>query len=203
MDIIEVIRSRRSIRRFQQKPVSEEILCELIDIARHAPSAANRQPLEYIIVTEKAQTDVLFDQLAWAAYVQPKRNPPADKRPVAYIIVLINADIGEKWGPIDAAAAIENILLAAWAQGIGTCWLGAIQREKIREIFEVPNEYTIDSVVALGCPDETPVAEDSRNESIESIKYHLDDNDQLHVPKRPLKSILHKNKFTAPAEPPT
>ncbi|MBU2457889.1 MAG: nitroreductase family protein, partial [Planctomycetes bacterium] len=93
---------------------------------------------------------------------------------------------------VDAAAAIENILLAAWGKGIGSCWLGLIDREKISQILNIAPKYHIDSVVALGKPAEKPVMEDAKTED---TKYYLDDKDTLHVPKRPLKKILHFNRF--------
>jgi nitroreductase len=193
MDINELIRGRRTVRRFKQDAIGQDTLIELIDLARCAPSAANRQPLEYVIVTEPGLCDKTFEQLAWAAYVQPRRNPPAGKRPVAYIVVLINEanELGD-FGPVDAAAAIENILLAAWAKGIGTCWLGSVKRDELKGILNIGPGYRIDSVVALGYPDEEPMMEDC---SGDSIKYYLDENDNLHVPKRQLKSITHINHF--------
>ena len=193
MDIWEAIKRRRSVRWFRQEAISRETLLELIEAARCAPSAANRQPLEFVIVDNDQQRTQVFAQLAWAAYVQPRRDPPAGNRPVSYIIVLVSKERAlADFGPVDAAAAIENILLAAQGQGIGSCWLGSIKRDKIREILEIPDKYDIDSVIALGYPDEQPVMEDCKGESIE---YYLDDNDVLHIPKRPLQSITHMNNF--------
>ncbi len=193
MDVWEAIKSRRSVRMFRQELVSKEILIELIEAARCAPSAANRQPLEFVIADSEEQTSQIFAQLAWAGYVRPRRDPPAGKRPVAYIIVLVHTEKAmAEFGKVDAAAAIENILLAAQGKGIGSCWLGSINREKLREILEIPDKYDIDSVVALGYPDEAPVMEDCKGDS---IKYYLDVKDVLHVPKRPLPSITHINKF--------
>lgn len=198
MDVWEAIKSRRSVRRFRQEAISKETLLELVEAARCAPSAANRQPLEFVIVNAEEQTAQVFAQLAWAGYVRPRRDPPAGRRPVAYIIVLVHTEKAmAEFGKVDAAAAIENILLAAQGKGIGSCWLGSINREKMREILDIPDKYDINSVVALGYPDEQPVMEDCKGESIE---YYLDDEDVLHVPKRPLPSITHINKFGSPVD---
>lgn len=196
MDTIDCIRKRRTIRFFEQRPVSHEILLELVDLARISPSGANRQPLEYIIVEDTAQKERLFEQLAWAGHVQPKRNPPANKRPAAYIIVLVNTDISsDNLGSVDAAAAIQTILLAAYAHGIGSCWLGSIRRDNIRKHFKIPDLYGVDSVVALGYPSEHPCSEDAKDGSSESLKYYLDTDDQLHVPKRALSTICYLDTF--------
>ena len=194
MDINDAIKKRRTVRFFKQDPLDTGVLIELIEAGRCAPSAANKQPLEYVIVEKKQQIDGIFDQLAWAGYIQPKRNPPAGKRPVAYIIVLVDKDImfSERSGSIDAAAAIENILLTAQGKGIGSCWLGSVNRENVRKILTIPDKYIIDSVVALGYPGESPVMEYCKTDSIE---YYLDETGVLHVPKRPVRSITHINKF--------
>ena len=193
MDFMEIVRSRRTIRFFKQEPIAEDVLSELVEAARRAPSASNGQPLEYVIVNDKGQVERVFEQLAWGAYVQPRRDPPAGRRPVAYIVVLINSEweLG-RFGVVDAAAAIENILLAAWSKGIGSCWLASVKRQSAAEILDIPEQCRIDSVVALGYPDETPLLEECTSESIE---YYLDDDDRLHVPKRPLKKITHVNTF--------
>ena len=168
MDVWEAIKSRRSVRRFRQEAISRETLLGLVEAARCAPSAANRQPLEFVIVNAEEQTAQVFAQLAWAGYVRPRRDPPAGRRPVAYIIVLVHTEKAmAEFGKVDAAAAIENILLAAQGKGIGSGWLGAINRDELREILKIPDKYDIDSVVALGYPDEQPVMEDCKGESIE------------------------------------
>jgi nitroreductase len=190
MDIIELIKTRRSVRRFSQEKLDRNFLIELVDAARCAPSKANIQPLEYLIVDEPEVCQQVFEALSWAGHVRPKRNPQPNQRPTAYIIVLVNTDIAID-AYVDAAAAIVNILLAAWAKGVGSCWLNAIDRMKLLQILNIDERYQVDSVIALGKPAETPVMEDAA----ENTKYYLDNKDVLHVPKRPLKKILHLNRF--------
>jgi nitroreductase len=192
MDIIELIKTRRSVRRFSQEKLDRNFLIELVDAARCAPSKANIQPLEYLIVDEPEVCQQVFEALSWAGHVRPKRNPQPNQRPTAYIIVLVNTDIAID-AYVDAAAAIVNILLAAWAKGVGSCWLNAIDRMKLLQILGIDERYQVDSVIALGKPAETPVLEDVKDED---TKYYLDNKDVLHVPKRPLKKILHLNRFT-------
>jgi len=196
-DLLSLIRSRRSIRRFEQRPIARETLLDLIDVARYAPSAANQQPVEYVIADEPNRRARLFDLLAWAAHVRPRRTPDPEHRPVAYIVVLrcTARELGAL-GPVDAAAAIQTILLAAWSLGIGSCWIGSVDRPRARVLLGVPTSHEIDSVVALGYPAEQPVAENARHED---TAYYLDPADVLHVPKRPLQSLLHVNGFTTPS----
>ena len=191
MDVYEAICKRRTIRRFSREPVPKEILEKLIKAARLAPSAANLQPCEYIVVDEPSLVANVFSTLRWAGYIAPRGDPPEEERPVAYIIVLLNKEKVKAGGERDAAASIGNIVLAALEEGIGSCWLGSIERETLRGILNIPNRCDIDSVVALGYPKESPVVEEMKD----SIKYWKDDKNILHVPKRRLQDILHWNKY--------
>ena len=191
MGIFDLIKTRRSIRQFSQEKLDRTFLIELVEAARCAPAFANEQSLEYVIVDEPQICQKLFKTLTWAWHVRPKRKPAPNQRPAAYIVVLIDTEI-KKESFVDAAAAIENILLAAWGKGVGSCWLGNLNREKIHQILGIDEKYYIDSIVAVGKPAENPVMEDATGED---TKYYLDEKDVLHVPKRPLKKILHFNKF--------
>ena len=191
MNVYEAIKKRRTIRRYEQKEIPVGILEKLVDAARLAPSGANFQPWEFIIVNEKDMVDKVFPTLAWAGYLGKEGPPPEGKRPVSYIVVLINKEIKAPTPLRDVGAAVENILLAAVEEGIGTCWIGSVDRKKLAEILEVPPTHEIDCVVALGYPAEKSVVEEMRN----SIKYWRDENGIMHVPKRKLKDILHYNKY--------
>ena len=87
--VYDAILSRRSIRRFQQKPVQLDLLKKFVNAARVAPSAANLQPLEYFVVTEKKLLGRVFETLGWAAYIRPRWAPNEDERPMAYIIIIV------------------------------------------------------------------------------------------------------------------
>lgn len=190
-DLRDYIRTRRSIRQFRQKEIPGEHLRDCIEMARRAPSAANIQPLEYILVSAPDPVAKIFPLLRWAGYIQPEGNPRENRYPTAYIVVLVNTQIAKKWYRHDVGAAVENILLTAWTYGIGSCWLASVEREQLRELLAIPPGYGIDSIIALGYPDETPVVEESSGD----IKYWKDAQDRLHVPKRPLDVILHINRF--------
>ena len=190
MNVYESILSRRSIRRFQQKSIPLEILKKFVNAARLAPSAANLQPLEFIIVNDKNLCDKVFETLGWAAYIKPTWVPSKDERPVAYIIMLV-IDAKNKYYIRDVSLASENIVLAAEEEKIGSCILCNINREKIREYLKIPDKIVIDSVIALGYKAEKPIVA----EYIDSVKYWRDKNEVLHVPKRKLDDIIYINKF--------
>jgi len=190
MDVYDATLSRRSIRRFHQKPVKLEMLKKCVNAARLAPSAANLQPLEYIIINDKPLCMQIFEALHWAAYLQPKWTPKETERPTAYIVVLVK-DTKNPYYERDVGLATENIVLTAEAEGLGSCILCNIEHVKIHELCSVPLELAVDSVIALGYKAEAPVVEDL----IDSVKYWRDDHDVLHVPKRKFEDITHFNKY--------
>ncbi len=190
-NVYDAVCQRRTIRRFQDKSISREILLKLVNAARLAPSGANIQPCEYIIVDDPQLVDALFRNLKWAGYIAPQGDPPEGERPVAYIVVLINLHRKKKKGEVDAAAGIENILITAWEEGVGSCWLGSIHRKQIKTLLRIPHHLKVDSVVALGYMNEKPVLEDTED----SIKYWKDEHNVLHVPKRRMDDIVHENGY--------
>ena len=190
MDVYEAIISRRSIRRFKQKTIPTELLKKLVNAARLAPSAANFQPLEYFVVTDKDLLDKVFDTLGWAAYIKPKWSPSQEERPTAYIIILYS-DKNNKFYLRDSSLAAENIVLAAEEEEIGSCILCNVDRVKVHEILKLPKNLSVDSVIALGYKAEKSVVEVFKG----SVEYWRDENEVLHVPKRKLEDIIHINSF--------
>lgn len=189
--VYETIVGRRTIRKFRPEPVPRELLERLVDAARLAPSAANLQPLEFVIVDEAALKAAVFPCLKWAAYIAPAGDPKPGEEPTAYVVTLANTKVREKMFEYDLGAAMENMILAALEEGVGSCWMLSIDRDKLRTILGVPEDYRIDSVLALGYPAEEPAAEVMGD----SCKYWKDESGRLHVPKRALKTVLHLNKF--------
>jgi nitroreductase len=191
MTIHELIVSRRSIRQYQPKPIDRAILERLVDAGRLAPSAANMQPLEFYVVDDLDLRAKVFPCLKWAAYIQPAGNPKPGQEPAAYVFVLVNTKIREKMYEYDVGAACENIALAALDEGIASCWLISIDRPKIAAALGIPEEYRIDSVVALGYPAETSTVEEFKD----SPRYWKDEAGGFHVPKRKHGDVMHVNRF--------
>jgi nitroreductase len=188
--VYRTILKRRTIRRFKQIPIPRAILKKLVNAARLAPSAANLQSLEYLIIDSPEVRDKLFPYLKWANYIAPRGTPPEGKRPVAYVVVLVNQKKElPAYSAYDAGAAIENLILTAWEIGIGVCWIKALDKEKIFRFLKLPKNLKLDSVLALGYCAEMPKPETLTK----SLKYWQDFRGRLHVPKRRLTDIMHIN----------
>ena len=185
MEFYEVIKTRRSIRKFEQTQIPDEMLKKLVDTARYAPAAANVQPLKYAIVRGEWAKEI-FPLTRWAKLLGERGTPKVHEAPVAYVFVM--TDTKNSYNKeADASLAIENIVLAAWYEGIGSCILGSIDKPKISKIINLPEGYEINYAVALGYPAQTSVAEEEEN----GVAYYMDDEDVVHVPKRKLQDISY------------
>jgi len=189
--LYETIAGRRTIRRFKPDAVPRELLERLADAGRLAPSAANMQPLEFVVVDGTGPKAEIFPCLKWAAYIAPAGDPRPGEEPAAYVVTLVNSRIREKMFEYDVGAAMENMTLAALAEGVGSCWMLSIDRDRIRGILGIPEHFRIDSVLALGYPAEDPAAEVAGG----SIRYWKDAEGRLHVPKRERASVVHVNRY--------
>jgi nitroreductase len=185
--IEELIRRSRSYRRFQEnRSVDKETLQELINLARLSPSAANLQPLKYIISNTPEKNSLIFPCLAWAAYLRDWPGPQEGERPSAYIIVLGDTEITKNFG-CDHGIAAQSILLGATERGLNGCMIGSVQKEKLRGLLKIPERYEILLVIVLGVRKETVVIEEVK---AGDIKYWRDEKGVHHVPKRPLTEII-------------
>ncbi|MFQ6095557.1 MAG: nitroreductase family protein [Candidatus Bathyarchaeia archaeon] len=188
--IYEKIVSRRTIRRYQDKKVPKEVLIKCVDAARLSPSAANRQPLKYVIVNDEKLLKDVFSTLRWAGYL-PEFSPSEEEMPRAYVIILLDKNISKK-ADRDAGIAAMSISMVAYDEGLGSCILGAIDRDRLREILGVPENLEILLVVSLGYPGESPVVEKMIGDD---VRYWLDEKGVLHVPKRDLEEIVRWNSY--------
>ncbi len=188
MSVYDLIIQRRSIRKFQQKKLERAQLERMVNAARMAPSASNLQPLKYVIVDEKEKVEQMFQHVRWAGFIAPYGNPGDNEKPVAYIVILADTAVKETGYELDAGAAAQNIFITAMEEGIGSCWIGSINREGVSKALHIPEGYIINTVVALGYPMESPVAEEENG----SVRYYKDESGVLHVPKRKLEDVLLK-----------
>ena len=162
--IEDLIKKNRSYRRFHQDfNVKKETLEELINLARLAASAANRQPLKYIISNSKDKNNSIFEELSWAGYINDWDGPVEGERPSSYIIMLGDKDITENYW-CDPGIASQNILLGAVEKNLGGCILGAINRDNLRKKLNIDKQYEILYVIAIGKPKENVEIEDVKND---------------------------------------
>lgn len=184
----ELVIKNRSYRRFHEDAAVEpQILRELVDLARLSASAANLQPLKYMLSWERERNAKIFKHLSWAGYLKDWPGPAQGERPAAYIIVLGDKNISGSFG-CDHGIACQSILLGAVDRGLGGCIVGSINREELRASLEIPDHFEILLVVALGRPGEKVVLEEVGSDG--DIKYWRDPEGIHHVPKRRLEEII-------------
>jgi nitroreductase len=185
--IEDLIRKNRSYRRFKADiKLDEKLLVELIELARFSASAANRQAIRFYPVTDPVTKDKVFDSLGWAGYLNYWNGPDEKEKPSAYIIFLTEEkDRNSLY--IDIGIYAQSILLGAVEMKLGGCMFGSIKREELKRELNIPDNYNIPLILALGVPDETIVLEDTRDD----IKYWRDENNVHHVPKRILEDLLY------------
>lgn len=186
--IIDLVTKSRSYRRFQEDfKIDRETLMELVNLARLSASGGNLQPLKYIISCDSEKNALIFPHLSWARYLQEWSGPSEGERPSAYIIVLGDTEVNKTFG-CDHGIASQSILLGAVEKGLGGCMIGFIQRERLRQAMQIPAQYEILLVLAIGKSKEKIILETVDPGG--DIKYWRDSEDNHHVPKRRLEDII-------------
>ncbi len=184
-----LIKKNRSYRRFHQdRRVDVETLRELVDLARLSGSAANLQPLRYILVCDPPINEQIFTCLGWAGYLKNWPGPEEGEQPPAYIIIMSDTAKANDYVGYDCGIAGQSILLGAVEKGLAGCMLGSINRKKLRNILNIETQFTILLVIALGEPKEEIVIETVGQDN--DIRYWRDDKGMHYVPKRKLSDII-------------
>lgn len=187
MELMDLIRTNRTYRRFKQTAVADEIIGEILEAARNAASAANKQPLSYVVVKKPDKVSDVFKLTKWAAYLPAEQGQPkSGEEPVLFIGVVENTDINKNCDT-DAGLAIANMRLAAWAHGVGSCIIGACDKNKLSEMFELTENQVLHTVIAFGYPSHISSIEDMKDDN---VKYYLDGNGDYVVPKRILSDVV-------------
>jgi len=183
----DLILKNRSYRRFDQSEiVPMRLLREMVDAARLSGSARNMQPLRYMLFNDFESCSRIFPTLAWAGYMKEWPGPSDGERPSAYMIQLGDLELTNDWWCDDGIAA-QSILLTAVEHGFGGCIIGSVQRERLRDILDIPDRYEIIQVIALGKPAEQVVIDEVVEDD---IKYWRDESGVHHVPKRSLDELI-------------
>ncbi len=148
LSCIDKILNRRSIRRYKKDPVPEDVKAKILEAGRLAPSAANRQPWHFIVCEDAASKEKL-SKGRWAKFI------PASSFAVIGVSLPFD-ETSRKFGIIDTTIALQNMVVAAEVQGVGSCWVGDFKEEDLKKGFGIPAEATIVCVVVFGIPDEKP-----------------------------------------------
>jgi len=152
MNVYEAIKSRRSVRAYQDKPVPEDVLNRILEAARMAPSGNNRQERKFIVVTDP----VLKEKLVEAANNQKFLGQ------ASAVIAAVGTNpekmmsCGIPGDPVDVAIALDHMTLAAVEEGLGTCWIGAFSQEKVCGLLNIPSTCKVIELLTLGYPADTP-----------------------------------------------
>ncbi len=187
-ELMGLLEGRRTYRRFGQKEISREILEEILQAARLASSAANRQPLSYIVVQDREKVEQVFAHTRWAGALPPEVGQPREgEKPVLFIGVVENLDINQDCDT-DAGLAISNMTLAAWNHGVGSCMIGACNKVALSELFGLTDRQKLHTVVAFGYPSHVSHLVDM--EDPDAFKYYLDEKKDYVVPKRKLEDVV-------------
>jgi nitroreductase len=189
MNIKDLVYNTRSYRRFDESHHIElKLLENLVDLARMSASAANRQPLKYLLFNTPEFCERIFPSLAWAGYLKDWPGPCPGERPSAYIIILGDKLITESFN-VDHGIAAQSIMLGTTEAGLGGCMIASVKRDALRDELKIPDRYEILLVLALGKPAENIVIEHIKDND---VKYWRDENGKHHVPKRPLEELIIK-----------
>lgn len=149
MEVLEAIRNRRAVRQFKPDIVDDESLKKILDAARWAPSPFNIQPWEFIVIKDKETLKAISKVARYAGYLEAA--------PMAIAVVVPPIDNKFSWiesigePKFAAAIAAQNIMLAAWDMGIGSCWVST-DREKAAKILKLPGKYFLLAVIPIGYP---------------------------------------------------
>ena len=169
MDVYETIKTRKSVRAFISMDVPEQTLMRLLDAARLAPSASNRQEWRFVIVRDPATRK----KLAAAA----RNQKFVGEAPVVLACCAeTNEHImtcGQPCYPIDVAIAMDHLMLCATAEGLGTCWIGAFDEAQVKEILCVPKGVRVVGLLPAGYPKNPAAEPKSRLALDQSVKREL------------------------------
>lgn len=145
VDVFEAIQRRRSARAYASTPVPSEKLMKILEAGRLAPSASNIQPWHFVVVTESEKRKKLAETGAFAKFLA--------ESPVV-IVGCGDEKASPKWYTVDVAIALQNMVLTATSEGLGTCWVGSFNEVKVKEMLKIPENFRVVALLALGYPRE-------------------------------------------------
>ncbi len=161
MNVLKVIKERRSVRRYKPDPIPDEVLIRVLDAARFSPSGKNLQPWKFILVRDDKVKKRLAEASAGQSFIA--------RAPIVVAACGFPNDCYSRMGnymkswPIDVAIAVEHLILQAQEEGLGTCWIGAFEEKEVKRILQVPEDVKVLALTPLGYPDEIPRSRGRKN----------------------------------------
>jgi len=149
MDCIETVLTRRSVRRFKEERIDDRVLANILEAGRLAPSATNNQPWHFV-VARQGETKEAFSFAGFNKFAR-------DADTVVLGLYKQSEVIIERFSLMDVTVALQSMVIAAWIQGVGSCWMGAFDEPKLSRALSLPADSRIVGAIALGMPAETPV----------------------------------------------
>ncbi len=174
MSLVDVVLSRRSIRRYTSKEIGEDVLEKILEAGRQAPSAGNRQPWHFILITDNE----IKEELSKGVYTWFIKDSSA------VIVGCANSE-ARNWSVVDTSIALQNMVIAAWAMGVGSCWIGAFKEEDVKQLLAIPEGWKVVALIAFGYPAE---GENRFPKNFQKSRDRLSK-------KKPIEEIVSRNKF--------
>ncbi len=142
MEVHEAVKARRSVRAFEDREIPEGVLTKILEAGRIAPSANNRQPWHFIVVKDRGRREAL----SGGKYAHFLKETPV------VVVGCGDSEAAPKWHQIDVTIALENMVLAATSEGVGTCWIGSFDEESVSGPLGLPPQYKVVAMLAMGYP---------------------------------------------------
>ncbi len=197
MDTIKVIKERKSIRKYLDKDIKLNVISEILEAGIYAPSAGNMQNWRFLIIRDKNKIEQIADACLNQTWI--------NQSPVVIVVCNDNKDIkglykkkGERYSVQNCAIAIQNILLAAYDKGLGSCLVGAFNGDRVRRVLDIPDDIPIEGVITLGYAGVKPGPRDGRQMRRKAIEhvvfFEKYGNRELDFSLWPLEKYLEKLK---------
>lgn len=189
MSFNDLVKASRSVRSFDKtRPITEEVLLDLVALTRACPAAMNLQVLKYRLVFKAEEVTALLAKTRWAASL-PQKMPPEGKEPDGFIVICHDRSVAEQRPifNIDVGIVAQTMMLGACERGFGGCIIGSADPTAVSELLGLPSHLTPALILGLGTPDEEIVLTDAKHGE---VKYYRDENNVHYVPKRPLDELI-------------
>ena len=188
-EVMTLLEGRRTYRRFDEsRQIPDEVIADMKRAAQLSSSAMNRQPLKYIYIRTPETVNAVFDITSWGSAIpNGEGRPKVGERPTLFVAVLTEKALQTKFTPFDEGLAASNITLAAYAHGVGSCILGSVKIDALRELLSIDESLDVSCVIGFGYPThESHVIEVGEGED---IKYYFDEKRDYVVPKKRIDTV--------------